>query len=573
MAIRQPIVTVAGHVDHGKTSILDYLRRSTIADYEAGNITQKISFTLFPARYIYESCPLIDKRGINLEIPGFLFIDTPGHAAFNNLRRRGGSLADLAILVIDINEGIKPQTAEVLQLLKQNKTPFIIALNKIDRIGGWNKHSDDLKESIEKQPQHVREEFEEKFYTLVGALSNYGFEAELYYKIDDFTKKLSLVPCSAKTGEGIPELMMVLCGLSQKFLKERLKLGDNAKGVVLEVKKERAMNYIEAILYDGVLKTGDEIAVASFDNPVFTKVKAIEEIQPVSNKFKGVKESFAASGIRIQTTIRESLLPGMPFTTFDSVDEVKDIGKEVSQSVRCDKKGIIVKADSLGSLEAMITLLKEKNVKIVKAGIGDINKSDILSAKANLDIEPVDSIVLGFNVDVDDEVKNMSGVRVIIGDVVYKLIDELEEFRQEKSKEIERQRLMGLATVGKFEILHEYVFRNTSPAIFGVRVVGGKLKSGLELIDENGESVGKVKNIQAEKKSVNEVNESMEVAISVPGINFERKMKEKRFLYSNLSEKEFKKFRDNRDLLSSSEISVLQEIKRVKQKVEEGWGG
>ena len=135
--IRQPIVTVCGHVDHGKTNILDYFRGSSLQEMEAGGITQKISFTLYPSSQIKKACSLIEKNKINLEIPGFLFIDTPGHAAFTNLRKRGGSLADLAILVIDINEGIKPQTAEVIQILKANKTPFLIALNKIDNISSW----------------------------------------------------------------------------------------------------------------------------------------------------------------------------------------------------------------------------------------------------------------------------------------------------------------------------------------------------------------------------------------------------------------------------------------------------
>ena len=141
--IRQPIVTVVGHVDHGKTSILDSLRDSCVQEDEAGGITQKISFTSYPMDQLKTACPLIDKNGIQLNIPGFLLIDTPGHAAFTNLRKRGGSLADLAVLVIDINDGIKPQTAEVIQILKHNKTPFIIALNKIDNISGWKKQDED----------------------------------------------------------------------------------------------------------------------------------------------------------------------------------------------------------------------------------------------------------------------------------------------------------------------------------------------------------------------------------------------------------------------------------------------
>ncbi len=573
MKIRQPIVTVAGHVDHGKTSLLDSIRRSSIAEDEAGNITQKISFTSFPADSLKSACPLLDKKGIKLEIPGFLFIDTPGHAAFNNLRKRGGSLADLAVLVIDINEGIKPQTAEVIQILKSNKTPFIVALNKIDRIRGWAQISEDLQENIEKQPQHVKQEFDDKLYTLIGSLNSYGFNGELFYNITDFTKNLVLVPCSAKTKEGIPEILMVLCGLSQKFLKDKISLGEKAKGVVLEIKKEKTMSFIEAILYDGVLKVGDNIAIASFDSPIFTKIKGIQEIIPLSYKFANKDEVSAASGIRIQVADKIEILPGMPFMHYNNKNEVIEaFKKEVSGNIQTDKKGIIIKADSLGSLEAMIFLLKQANIKIVKAGIGEINKSDILSAKANLEIDPIDAIVLGFNVKFDEDIIIPEGVKLLIDEVVYKLIEKVQEYRAEKAKEIERERLLGLAKVCKLEILHQYVFRNTSPAIFGVKIIAGRLSNGLNIIDDSGEDVGRIKNIQSENKSVEEATQGMEVAISIPGSNFERKIKDKKHLYVDISEKQFKKFKNNKDLLSGDELKVLQEIKSIKDKNNASWG-
>ncbi|MFA5993242.1 MAG: translation initiation factor IF-2 [Candidatus Pacearchaeota archaeon] len=570
--IRQPIVTVAGHVDHGKTSLLDAIRCSSVAECEAGNITQKISFTWFTTEYLKKSCPLIEKNKIELEIPGFLFIDTPGHAAFNNLRKRGGSLADLAILVIDINEGIKPQTTEVIQIMKANKTPFVIALNKIDRIGGWSKISEALNENIERQPQHVRQEFDEKLYTLIGALNSYGIDPDLYYKITDFTKHIALIPCSAKTKEGIPELLMVLCGLSQRFLKQQLTLGNKAKGVILEIKQEKAMNFIEAILYDGTLSVGDEIAIATFDEPVSTKIKAIHQIQPMSMKFSPVEEVSAAAGIRIQISDRFDILPGMPFTTYTNLEEVnKELKKEIGGNVQLDKKGVIIKADSLGSLEAMLVLLRQSNIEVVKAGIGNINKTDLLAAKANLQIDEIDAIVLGFNVVIDEEVKDLYGVKVLTDSVIYKLIENVQKFRDEKAREIERNRLMELAKIVKLEILPQYVFRNSNPAIFGVRVVAGTLASGMELIDEEGEDIGRVKNVQSENKSVDTATQGMEVAIALPGVTFDRHLKDKNYLYSNTTEKQFRKFKENKDLLSGDELSVLAQISQIKSKKGENW--
>src|SRR3990172_6307220 len=250
MKIRQPIVTVCGHVDHGKTSILDSIRKTNVYDTEAGGITQKISFTLFPKEKIMGRCPLIEKHKLALEIPGFLFIDTPGHAAFTNLRKRGGRLADLAVLVIDINEGIKPQTSEVIQILKHNKTPFVIALNKIDKINGWKftgdgKEKGGIKENIESQAMNVGSDFNEKYLTLMGSLQNYGLDSDLYYRIDDFTKKIALVPCSAKTGQGIPELILVLCGLSQRYLENSFALNPKEKGFVFKKKKKKDNSYLE----------------------------------------------------------------------------------------------------------------------------------------------------------------------------------------------------------------------------------------------------------------------------------------------------------------------------------------
>lgn len=574
--IRQPIVTVCGHVDHGKTSILDCLRNSCVQGGEAGGITQKISFTSYPMDQLKLACPLIESSNIKLNIPGFLLIDTPGHAAFTNLRKRGGSLADLAVLVIDLSEGIKPQTAEVIQILKMNKTPFIIALNKIDRITGWRERKGTLKESVENQDERVKQVFDERYYTLIGALQAHGLDADLFYNITDYTKKIAMVPTSANTKEGIPELIMMLCGLSQKFLTEKLELNEEPKGVMLEVKKEKSTSFIESILYDGVLKRTDEIAVANFDGePIITKIRILEEIQPLSSKFKAKESVTASTGIRMQLVEKTEILPGMPFVKFqNNLEELREkFKKEIGESIKTDKKGIIAKADSLGSLEALLVLLKQNNIPVVKAGIGKINKTDAINAKANLEIDELDAIVIGFNVDSDEDIKEISSkIKIIKNDVVYKLIEDLVEWRQKRQKEIEKKRLMGLTTICKLEILHQYVFRNTKPAIFGVRIVGGKLTSGLSLIDEEDEKIGHVKNIQADQKSVNEATEGMEVAISIPGVVYDRQLKDKKFLYTNLGESQFKDFKKNKDLLNGAEMDVLKNIAELKRKTKPEWG-
>ena len=219
--IRQPIVTVVGHVDHGKTSILDKIRGSAIQAGEAGGITQAIGASIIPLHTIQKiTGELLEKMNMKFNIPGILFIDTPGHASFTSLRKRGGNLADIAILVVDITEGLKPQTIESIEILKQFKTPFIIAANKIDLISGWVTKEGPLAASLNSQPDSVRNLVDTKLYNLVGKIAEHGFNADRFDRVDDFTKNIAIVPTSAKTGEGIPELLMIMSGLAQKFLEK-----------------------------------------------------------------------------------------------------------------------------------------------------------------------------------------------------------------------------------------------------------------------------------------------------------------------------------------------------------------
>jgi len=267
----------------------------------------------------------------------------------------------------------------------------------------------------------------------------------------------------------------------------------------------------------------------------------------------------------------------MPFTIFKGDKEAikKQFKKEISESIKTDKQGIIAKADSLGSLEALLTLLKQQNIPVVKIGIGSINKNDVVSAKANLELNELDAVIVGFNVSIDEDAKELaknSDIKIITDDVIYKLIENLIDFREQKRKEIEKRRLMELTTICKLKILKQYVFRNTNPAIFGVRIEGGKLIAGLPLIDNEGKKIAKVKNIQSENKSVEEAVEGMEVAISLPGTNFERQLEKREFLYSDINESQFKKFKKNKDLLSEKEIKILSEIADIKRKENVNWG-
>jgi translation initiation factor 5B len=568
--IRQPIVTITGHVDHGKTSILDSIRQTKIQESEAGGITQKISFTTLPKENIQKRAgTTLEKFKIPLEIPGLLFIDTPGHAAFTNLRKRGGSLADIAILVIDINDGIKPQTAEVIQILKTNKTPFVIALNKIDNISGWKTNT-----PPENQATNVKQNFEEKFYTIIGALHSHGISAETYSKITDFTKNIAIIPCSAQTEEGINEILAMITALSQKFLKDRIKTKKLGKGIVLEVKKDKTTNFLECILYDGKLKNTDEIAIASFDEPITTKIRNIQEAQPLNKGFKTKTQIEAATGIKLQINSKEEILPGMPFQVISEKNTLEQITKEftqeLSEEIQTNKTGIVAKADSLGSLEALLILLKQKQVPIIKASIGPISKKDVYLTNT---LPEEDKIILGFNVELADEAKvdELKNIKVITNSVIYKIIEDLEKFKIEKQKQIERKKLEELPAISKITIL-DFVFRNSNPAVFGVQVNGGTLKKGERFINKDDIKIGQIKEIQEDKNNVQKATKGKEVAISIPGLNFERQLTVGESLYTNLSETQFRKFKQHKDLLSKEEKSVLQEIATIKRRSNTTWG-
>lgn len=574
MAFRQPIITVVGHVDHGKTRMLDAIRSTAVFEKEAGGITQKISFTAFPANILQEKCAdLLEKFKIKLEIPGFLFIDTPGHAAFSNLRKRGGALADIAILVVDVNDGFMPQTEESLQILKENKTPFLVALNKIDSIAGWNEIPGmNVMELIDKQPAHVKEDFNNKMYKIMGSLANYGFDSDLFFRVSDFTKQIAMVPTSAKKNMGISELLVMLAGLAQRFLKERLEMGKQTKGTVLEVKKEKDMTYVEAIVYDGSLKIGDNLVIATLDKPIISKLRALFEAMPLKG-FKSVQKVTAAAGVRMQFPDSSKVLSGMPFVVAKS-SEIHSAEKEVQSEVstiELDETGIIAKADSLGSLEALMILLKKSGIRVSKIGIGSINKTDAIMASSNLQHDPLDAVVLGFNVEVAEDVKDDENIKIMTNDIIYKLIEDFEAWKIARDAELKREKVLELASPAKLSVLR-YVFRQSRPAIFGVEVKAGKLRENVRLINAEGKEIDHMRGLQVKGKGVKEAKKGEEVAISLPSVTYGRQVKEGDILYVDINEYQFKNLKNNKELLGYDEIKILQEIAEIKRKEKPTWG-
>ncbi|MCD6542725.1 MAG: translation initiation factor IF-2 [Thermoplasmata archaeon] len=581
--VRQPIVSVLGHVDHGKTTLLDYIRGSTVALREAGAITQHIGATEVPIDVIKEMCGELLK-GKDFTLPGLLFIDTPGHHAFTTLRRRGGSIADIAILIVDINEGFKPQTYESLMILKQYKTPFVVAVNKIDTITGWRKEKGILPERLKKQSELARSIFEEKIYDIIGTLSEHGFSSDLYSNIKDFTRNVAIVPISAKTGEGVPELLMILVGLAQRFLEKHLTIEKGpAKGTVLEVKEERGLGTtIDVIIYSGTLRATDTIAVGTRNEPVITKIKALlkpkplDEIRDPRERFENVEEVHAACGIKISAPNLEDVIPGSPLrvVTPENKDKIiEEIKEQTELHIELDEEGAVAKADTIGSLEAIVKEAKSRNIKIRKAEVGNVSKRDIIEASATKD--PLQRVILAFNVKIlpeaEEEMKNHD-VEVIREDVIYTLMERYEEWVYKKREEIERAKREAIPRPGMIKFLPGYVFRVSKPAIIGVRVLAGRIKPGMKLIKEDGKVVGTIKSIQSEKKSLSEAIQGQEVAISIEGPTVGRQIKEEDILYTDLPEGVVRKLKEMKDL-TYDEREVLNKIIEIKRKtVDRFWG-
>ncbi|MBN2065699.1 MAG: translation initiation factor IF-2, partial [Candidatus Thermoplasmatota archaeon] len=534
--VRQPIVSVLGHVDHGKTSLLDFIRGSTVAARESGAITQHIGATEVPIDAIYQICGSLLKEK-KFTLPGLLFIDTPGHHAFTALRTRGGSLADIAILIVDVTEGFKPQTYESLNILKQYKTPFIIVANKIDAISGWQKQKEPLaKMRINSQRVNVKTHFEERIYELIGTISEHKLNADLYYNINDFRKTIGIVPLSAKTGEGIPELLMVLVGLAQRFLENKLHIESGpGKGSVLEVKEEVGLGKtIDAIIYNGTIKNDDRIVIGTTGEPVVTHIKALlkpkplDEIRDPRERFDNVSEVHAACGIKISSPDIDNVIPGAPIrVAAGNLEEViKEIKDQTKIDFELDEQGIIVKADTIGSLEALIKESGEKGIRIRKAEIGNVSKRDIIEADATVD--PLHKLIFAFNVKILPEAKEelaQSSITLFHEDVIYTIMEKYDEWIELKKAQLEQDRRKEYIHPGMIRFLPEYVFRVSHPAVIGVRVLSGRIKMGMRLMKVDGKVIGSIKGIQSENKPVDEALQGQEVAISIEGVTVGRQIK------------------------------------------------
>ncbi len=592
--IRAPITCILGHIDHGKTTILDYIRGTIVQQREAAGITQHIGASYFPTEDIKEFLKKSKQEFAEKEIklPGILVIDTPGHAAFLNLRRRGGAVADIAILVIDVTAGTMPITWESVRILRDRKTPFVIAANKIDRITGWKSKIDaDFLDSYNSQKPHVKDFLDEKILQIMGNFLEEGFKGiERYDKIKDFTKQVAIVPTSGKTGEGISTLLLVLMGLVQQYLTKNLKFSEGpAKGVVLEVKKEKGQGKtMDVLIYDGVINKGDEFIVGGLEKPIKSKVRALlipkplDEIRDPRQKFDSVELVAAAAGIKILSPNIDDVVAGSPFRGIGDPSEESNIYKEVESEVesiriKTDKAGVVLKADTLGSLEALENHFTKNGVKISIADVGPIKKEDIMNANIVKEFDPYSAAVLGFNVPILPEAKEQAfidNIRIFTNNVIYRLLEDYIEYAEIRKAEDTAKGLSELILPAKLKMFPDYIFRNSDPAVFGVKVEAGTLYPKVPLITDEGKRVRRIHQMQDKGETLEKAEKDTEVAISIRGIEIGREIGKDETLFVNVPESHVRQLMGKfLDELTTDQKQVLREFISLMRKTNNPWWG
>ena len=592
MKLRQPVVVVLGHVDSGKTSLLDKIRGTAVQSREVGGITQHIGASFFPIETIKDMTgPLYDKLSKSeTPIPGLLVIDTPGHEVFANLRIRGGSAADIAIVVVDVNKGFEAQTNESIEILRKRKVPFVIALNKIDMVTGWRKgNTPFISDQIKKQDLNIQTILDEKIYNVVGSLSRLGYNSEAFWRVKDFTKELAIVPVSAASGVGIPELLAVMIGLTQQYMTKKLERRDGAaRGIVLEINEEVGLGpSANIILLDGILKQGDHITVAKRDSAIVTKIKALllpkplDEMRDPRDKFKLVSEVISAAGLKITSPDLDGVLAGSPLYVLEKKEDENRLKIMVESEIKSaiintDSNGIILRCDAIGSIEAITELLKKANVPIQSADIGHITRRDVIAASAVKEKDRYTGVVLGFNVKILDDAQKESqerGVKIFHERIIYNLVRSYTDWVIYQKEHEESILYNEIPPVCKFQFLKGFIFRRNDPAVFGAEILIGKLRQKVLVINENGKKIGTIHQIQEGGKAIEEATKGMQVAVSIRGPSIGRQINEEDIFYTDLNSRQAKMLIERfHHRLNEEEKETFDKILKLKRKTDPAFG-
>jgi translation initiation factor 5B len=590
--LRAAIVCVLGHVDTGKTKILDKLRRTNVQDGEAGGITQQIGATNVPIDAIKEQIKIVKGASeMEMKIPGLLIIDTPGHESFSNLRSRGSSLCDIAILVVDIMHGLEPQTIESINLLKTKKTPFIVALNKVDRLYDWQTMSrKDVRDIIKTQAQNTQLEFEQRTKEVIVQFAEQGLNAALFYENPDIRSYVSLVPTSAITGEGMGNLLALIVEFCQTKLPKRLMYSDELQATVLEVKAIPGLGTtIDVILVNGTLREGDTMLCAGTDGAIVTQIRSLLMPQPlrelrVKNAYVEYKEIKAAQGVKIAAKELEKAIAGLNLFVAQKPDEVDILREEVTRelksalsNIKLQERGVYVQASTLGSLEALLEFLRTSKIPYSGIRIGPVVKKDVMKASIMLEHESQYATILAFDVKVERDAQELAdtlGVKIFQADIIYHLFDKFMAYREEL-KQKKREEFKHIAVFPcKLKILPQFIFNSRDPIVVGVMVEAGIVKEGTPICVPNKEFVdlGVVTSIEINHKTVESARKGQEVCIKIEPVPGEapkmvgRHFEDTDMLVSKISRQSIDACKDYfRDDLIKTDWQLMVELKKLFQ--------
>lgn len=589
-SFRSPVICVLGHVDTGKTKLLDFIRRTHVQDNEAGGITQQIGSTFVPNTAIKEQTKSV-KNKLKLLLPGLLIIDTPGHESFTNLRSRGSSLCDIAILVIDIMHGLEQQTIESIGLLKERRTPFVVALNKIDRLYDWKSNPRrDVEDLLKQQPVNTKAEFDRRSKDIILQLNKQGLNAALYFENPDTKTYVSLVPTSAVTGDGMGNLISMLISFSQsKLMKKIIFKPDDLDATVFEVKAIQGLGTtLDVILINGTLNEGDRIVLAGYEGAIVTQIRALLVPHPlrelrVKSQYTELKTVKGSIGVKVTGHDLDKAIAGLQLQVAKSDADVERLKmfcmKEFDAAmnkIKCVDRGVYVQASTLGSLEALLEFLKQSKIPYSSVRIGPVVRKDVMKISTMLEHAPTYACILAFDVRIERDAQELAdqvGVKIFQAEIIYHLFDKFTAHIEEVKKR-QREQFKSIAVFPcKLRILPNCIFNKRDPIVVGVEVTAGKLKQdtpvwvvGKDLI------IGNVTSIQVNHVEKELAKAGEEVCIKIENVSSDapkmigRHFEETDLLISHISRESIDACKNYfRDDLEKSDWQLMVELKKVLQ--------
>jgi translation initiation factor 5B len=595
--LRCPVVVIMGHVDTGKTKLLDKIRKTNVQEGEAGGITQQIGATYFEKKTLEaQTARLNATEKFDLKVPGMLIIDTPGHESFSNLRSRGSSLCDVAILVVDLMHGLEQQTRESLTMLRKRGVPFVIALNKVDRCYGWKTMKDaPIREALKAQDDGTLSEFRDKAMAAKVQLQEEGVNSNIYWEMgeDDWSSSdfIPIVPTSAITGEGVQDVLLLLCQMGQRKLADQLMWHANLQATVLEVKAIDGLGMtVDVLIVNGHLQEGDRAVFCTLDGPIVTEIRGLLTPPPsremrVKSEYIHHKKIKGAIGVKVIGNNLEKVMAGTPVMIVGPEDEEEDIKAEVmsdltdlENKLSTDKTGVLVQASTLGALEALLQFLREDTkppIPVSAIGIGKIHKKDVTKISImNEKGHPEFATILAFDVDIEKEAREYAvemGVRIMTADIIYHLFDQFTRFMDELNQR-RREEASAIAVFPSIvKILPQHIFNQKDPIIVGMEVVEGILKVGTPLCIPAlaGLFIGKVESIESNGREQETARKGTSIAVKIvnesnPTMTYGRQFDSSNMLYSQLTRASIDALKSHfKDQLENDDWRLVVKLKKV----------